>query len=351
MGGDKSRKIAVSTVMAPRPGQGNVAQRRCAEGVIIGRNPRHPEPAFVARMGFKSRGFAGAELRHRHRMKPEIAQQGARVARGASGSAVKQISPGLRHWLKLDFAAQGLVKRGAVRSPFLFHKGGNGIGYIGKRNIVGGSDRRINGRKHFSISRDFGNPPCDQIPGTALICQLAQTYSLGHIAFGIVPCHFVTAEDGKHRLGRYEAGKAFDHFVIQRGAKPAGAIRRGFDPAIIKQRAISDETKIEQRLCVAWNAGLGRIVYIRHPFGAQSDTAIANGQRNPVAGAKGRVVTRGAGDLFVAGQDRIIKQQPSQRGLGRSHGRKVPIVQRLRQIRRGGSGGKTHQQAENDLHV
>jgi hypothetical protein len=128
-----------------------------------------------------------------------------------------------------------------------------------------------------------------------------------------MPGHLVGRQHRKHRLRRQHARKARHHLLAERRADAAGLRRIGLQPAIVEHHVSnSGRAEIEQRRRIARDQLFGRIVRVGAGGRADPDAAIAQPQRQPVAGAKARVMAGRTGDRAIARQDRVVEQMPAQ---------------------------------------
>ena len=108
------------------------------------------------------------------------------------------------------------VKRAGVGPPFLGNEGRDGVRDIRKGNLATlgylGIHRFERGAISFNRRNTFGN----KIPSPALAGDAAQSHSLGHVVFAVMPGHFIRAQHREHGLGRQKIGKTLGHILVQR---------------------------------------------------------------------------------------------------------------------------------------
>ncbi len=131
--------------------------------------------------------------------------------------------------------------------------------------------------------------------------------------------HLVGAEDGEHRLRREQRLEPLKHVVVERRAQAAGAGGVDLDPAVVEQDGELGRAEVEERLRIARHPLQRRVGGVGDAVGAEADAAVAERERQAVAGAEGGVVAGGAGDFLVARQDRIVEQELPEAGGGLVH--------------------------------
>ena len=130
-------------------------------------------------------------------------------------------------------------------------------------------------------------------------------------------------------------------------------IRVSLKPTIVEHHRELLGTEIEQGRRVPWDTFLRHIVGINATLRPKADAAVTKRQRHSVARGELRVVTGGAGNRAVAGQDRIEKEAAAQKRFLIAHGQVVRIGDGVRQTvcKRNMRGGGEDQSGGCDAHA
>ena len=339
-------KIRIGPVVAIRPGDRNVSQRRGAEAIAVFGIAGHRDAATV---GITAGLFSGTQLGQADGVKRMVGLERAGMATGAVSLAIEHLHPrDLLRVQRVRVAPQVAVKGAVDRLEFIGLEFRKGAGHIGEMQL---SPRRQKAGEAVGIGGNRLDPLAQQIPDTALTTEPLVARSQGNGVFLILPGHFVETGRRHHRLSCQGRGDG----PLQRGpfrhAHAEGRMGIGLDPAVVEHRPEFIGPKVEQRGRIARDPRLGGIAGIDPAIGAQIDRPFAQPKRHAISRGQTGMVTGGAGDVAISRKDRIKEQvaaQQDQRRIGR---REVRLGHRFRQVGGQRECGQERQKAGGDPSV
>ena len=254
------------------------------------------------------------------------------MAAGTASSTIEEIHARLRLGGQRRSASQHRIEGRVVRSPFEGDEGGNRVRDVGEGDGTAVRNLGVGDREQALILRNRRNALRQDVPGTARSRDDPLAHRFRDIVLLIMPGHLVRRKHGEHRLRRKKRIEPHDHLVLKRRAQARGARGIDLDPPVMEHHGKVQRAEVEQRRRVAGDALLWQVRGVGLAGRTKSDAPLAHAQRQPVRGREFRMMARRAGDVAIAGEDRIVEQKLPQPRCVHRHRPVVRVAHRPRNL-------------------
>ena len=327
---DDAAKRGIGSVVAVGAGQSDISKRWRAEPIGILQPVRHRHMTGVPDYRVPLAGSPRSEMRQHQRVELLIGQKRPRMAAAASDFTIKQLQPGQLAARQRRPLARKIRIKGAV-SALIFGrlKRSQGVGdmrYIDVERVVhiieGGDELR-------GVLRDNSDPFGQDRPD----CVDPVVSRARHLIFLWIARHFELRGQRKQGLNGKNAVETLRKPFLSRRIEPIFVDVRHCDPAIVKERVNFFGPQVPKRRCVARDAlGDAFCAGAWRPLRANAYPPLTYSKRQTVGAGVIGAVTGATGNISIARQDRVEKQQLTQFDLQRVETLKVRGLQWARKV-------------------
>ncbi len=326
---DNALELRIGAVVTIGRRQCAVSQGRCPETVrVLQTIGLHHAPDITLHQ-IEHACAARSELRQRKGVEFLVRKQrAAMTGRAATASEEEIHAEPCVLTERISFALQVSVERTVMGPPFGVDEIPDGVADVDDRDLRRAVDILKGVDKQTTVIRCRANALGDQPPGMIdpVVARAGDGVFLrmaGHLRFRC---------DREKRLGRGDAAEPLRQILLGRRIEPVAVEVVDAQTPVVEKVPDIPVANVEKGRRIARHPAVDPVAPgARRPLFSDALATLADAERQPVRTRQAVVVACPAGDIAVAGQDRIVKQQPPERRPLFIERKKIRLSQNRRQ--------------------